>query len=134
MSMKDFVDTLNEEQRKALLEALSSKDSVSSQAVPKKVNQETKKHLKSDFIVNTKTESSISNNKRREPVRGRENRWEDTGEFRDIETPEVERSPRRRSPPRKIDVECASCGKSFKVDSRFVYGEYYRCNRCGSKK
>jgi formylmethanofuran dehydrogenase subunit E len=132
--MKDFVDTLNEEQRKALLEALSSKDSVSSQAVPKKVNQETKKHLKSDFIVNTKTESSISNNKRREPVRGRENRWEDTGEFRDIETPEVERSPRRRAPPRKIDVECASCGKSFKVDSRFVYGEYYRCNRCGSKK
>jgi len=134
MSMKDFVDTLNEEQRKALLEALSGKDSVSSQIVPEKVNRPTKKHLKSDFIANTKAESQISNNKRREPVRGRENRWEDTGEFRDVETPEVERTPRRRSPPRKIDVECVSCGKSFKVDSRFVYGEYYRCNKCGSKK
>lgn len=134
MSMKDFVDTLNEEQRKALLEALSSKDSVSSQVVPEKVNQETKKHLKSDFIANTKAKSPISNNKRREPVRGRENRWEDTGEFRDVVTPDIEPTPRRRSPPRKIDVECSSCGKSFKVDSRFVYGEYYRCNRCGSKK
>lgn len=134
MSMKDFVDTLNEEQKKALLEALSSKDSVSSQAVPQKVNEETKKQVKSDFIANTKAQSPISNNKRREPVRGRENRWEDTGEFREIVTPEVERTPRRRQPPRKIDVECSSCGKSFKVDSRFVYGEYYRCNRCGSKK
>lgn len=134
MSMKDFVDTLNEEQRKALLEALSSKESVSSQVVPQKVNQETKKHLKSDFIANTKAESPISNNKRREPVRGRENRWEDTGEFRDVATPDIEPTPRRRPPPKKIDVECSSCGKSFKVDSRFVYGEYYRCNRCGSKK
>ena len=134
MSMKDFVDTLNEEQKKALLEALSGKDSVSSQAVLQKVNEETKKQVKSDFIANTKAQSPISNNKRREPVRGRENRWEDTGEFREIVTPEVERTPRRRQPPRKIDVECSSCGKSFKVDSRFVYGEYYRCNRCGSKK
>lgn len=126
MSMKDFVDTLNDEQKKALLEALSGNDKVVQQKKAKEVN--------SDFIVQTRTNSDTLNNKRREPVRGRENRWEDTGEFRDIETPEVERTPRRRSPPRKIDVECASCGKSFKVDSRFVYGEYYRCNRCGSKR
>lgn len=132
--MKDFVNTLNEEQRKALLEALSDPDSVSSQLVPQKVNEETKKQLKSDFIANTKVQSTVSNNKRREPVRGRENRWEDTGEFRDIVTPEVEPTPRRRQPPRKVDIECASCGKSFKVDSRFVYGQYYRCNRCGGKK
>jgi len=134
MSMKDFINTLNEEQKKALLEALSGPNSVSSELVPDKINQETKKQLKSDFIANTKAQSPISNNKRREPVRGRENRWEDTGEFRDVATPDIEPTPRRRQPPKKIDVECSSCGKSFKVDSRFVYGEYYRCNRCGSKR
>lgn len=134
MSMKDFINTLNEEQKRALLEALSDPNSVSSELVPQNVNEETKKQIKSDFIFNTKKETEIPNNRRREPVRGRENRWQDTGEFRDIETPEVERTPRRRSPPKKVDVECASCGKSFKVDSRFVYGEYYRCNRCGSKR
>lgn len=130
MSMKDFIETLNEEQKKALLEALSGDDKVVQPKQPKKTTE-----VNSDFIVQTRTNSdTLNNSKRREPVRGRENRWEDTGEFRDIETPEVERTPRRRSAPRKIDVECASCGKSFKVDSRFVYGEYYRCNRCGSKR
>jgi formylmethanofuran dehydrogenase subunit E len=124
--MKDFIETLNEEQKKALLEALSSDDKIAQQKKTREVN--------ADFIVQTRTNSDTLNSKRREPVRGRENRWEDTGEFRDIETPEVERTPRRRSAPKKIDIECASCGKSFKVDSRFVYGEYYRCNRCGSKR
>ena len=129
MSMDKFVNSLTDEQKQALLEALMGGES---QEVPKK---QPVREVKDSFIANTKKgQSNVQNNKRREPVRGRENRWEDTGEFRDIETPDVERTPRRRAPPRKIDIECASCGKSFKVDSRFVYGEYYRCNRCGSKR
>lgn len=131
MSMDKFVNSLTDEQKQALLEALMGGEP---QEVPKK---QPSREVKDSFIVNTKKvqgQSNVQNNKRREPVRGRENRWEDTGEFRDIETPDVERTPRRRAPPRKVDVECASCGKSFKVDSRFVYGEYYRCNRCGSKR
>jgi len=131
MSMEEFVNTLSDEQKKALLDALSDKDKL----VAEKVNKQTKRIISENFIVETKQESIKSQtNRRREPVRARENRWEDTGEFRDIETPDVERTPRKRQPPKKIDVECSSCGKSFKVDSRFVFGEYYRCNRCGSKR
>lgn len=128
MSMDKFVNSLTDEQKQALLEALGSFET---RETPKK---QQKREVNENFISNTKKESTIQNNKRREPVRGRENRWEDTGEFRDIVTPDIEPTPRRRSPPKKVDIECASCGKSFKVDSRFVYGEYYRCNRCGSKK
>jgi len=129
--MEEFVNTLSDEQKKALLDALSDKDKL----VAEKVNKQTKRIISENFIVETKQESIKSQtNRRREPVRARENRWEDTGEFRDIETPDVERTPRKRQPPKKIDVECSSCGKSFKVDSRFVFGEYYRCNRCGSKR
>ena len=135
MSMEEFVKTLSDEQRKALLYALSDKDSLSNKLVPEKVNKQTKKIISENFIAETKQESIKSQtNRRREPVRARENRWEDTGEFRDVETPDVERTPRKRPPPIKVDVECSSCGKSFKVDSRFVFGEYYRCNRCGSKR
>jgi len=134
MSMEDFVKTLSTEQKKALLDALSDTNSIANQFVPEEVNKQVKKNISENCISNIKKETSIPNNKRRETVRGRENRWEDTGEFRDISTPDIEPTPRRRSPPRKVDVECASCGKSFKVDSRFVYGEYYRCNRCGSKR
>jgi len=131
MSMEEFVNTLSDEQKKALLDALSDKDKL----VAEKVNKQTKRIVSENFIVETKQESINSQtNRRREPVRARENRWEDTGEFRDVETPDVERTPRKRPPPKKVDVECSSCGKSFKVDSRFVFGEYYRCNRCGSKR
>ena len=132
--MEDFVKTLSDEQRKALLDALSDKDSLSNKLVPEKVNKQTKKIISENFIAETKQEFKSQTHRRREPVRARENCWEDTGEFRDIETPEVERTPRRRPPPKKVDLECSSCGKSFKVDSRFIYGEYYRCNRCASRK
>lgn len=129
MSMEDFVKTLTDEQKQALLNALSDTNSIVNQFVPQEVNKQTE-----NFVTKTKNNETKTNRPRREQVRGRENRWEDTGEFRDIETPEVERTPRRRPPPKKIDVECSHCGKSFKVDSRFVYGEYYRCNRCVSRK
>jgi hypothetical protein len=128
--LKEALKSLSIEEKIELLSALDTKH-ISRQEQSK---QQTNIQKDANCIVNTKAETSVTQNKRREPVRGRENRWEDTGEFRDIETPEVERTPRRRGSPRKIDVECASCGKSFKVDSRFVYGEYYRCNRCGSKR
>jgi predicted SprT family Zn-dependent metalloprotease len=131
MSMEDFVKTLNDEQKKALLEALSQ-NSPTIQSIPKEVNEQTKKAIDQSFIAESKP--NIYNQKRREPVKARKNEWEDTGEFRDITTPDYERTPRRRQSPPKSEVECHICGKSFKVDQRFVFGEFYRCNRCTGKK
>lgn len=131
MSMEDFVKTLSDEQKQALLKALNE-NSPTVQSVPQEVNEQTKKAINKSFIADSKP--TIHNHKRREPVKARRNEWEDTGEFSDITTPEYERTPRRRPAPSKSEVECHVCGKSFKVDQRFVFGEYYRCNRCTGRR
>lgn len=117
-----FIDSLSEEQKKKLLEALGNKNTTSTKTA----------QVDENFIV--KKADAPFNSRRKEAVKARRNEWEDTGEFRDISTPDIERTPRRRPPPQKSDVECHVCGKSFKIDPRFAYGEYYRCNKCSGKK
>lgn len=120
--MKDLdkiLSNLSDEQKTKLVELLQG--SIESN------KKEESSSVDEDFRV---TKIDKSNNRRREPVRARENQWKDEGEFKDVETPNYEKTPRRRQPPKKVNVECSVCGKSFKADSRFVYGEYHRCNRC----
>ena len=135
MSMNDFINMLNDEQKQALLKALIG-NSPSISSVPEETKQESIKHIQSstqpvsvndDFKTNRQDNSNI---RRKEPVRARKNEWHDTGEFRDIETPQFERTPRKRQPHKKVEVECHVCGKTFKEDARCVHGDYYRCNRC----
>lgn len=137
MSMNDFINMLSDEQKQALLKALTS-NSPTVNAVPEEVREESIKTIQSstptasvkeDFIMN----KQISSVRRKEPVRGRKNNWEDTGEDRHIETPYFERSPRKREPYKKVEVECHICGKTFKEDPKCLGGEYYRCNRCTGK-
>jgi hypothetical protein len=126
--MKDFIDTLNDSQKKALLEALMQNGETTLKDIPEEVKQETKNQITEDFRV-----SSIKgnkNNKRREPVKARKNEWVDEGEDRHIETKYGARAPRSREPNKKMDVECSVCGRSFKTDPKYVYGEYHRCSRC----
>jgi hypothetical protein len=127
MSMKDFVDTLNDSQKKALLEALTKNSDTTLKQIPEEVKQETRSVIGEDFRV-----SSIkpNNSKRREPVRGRKNEWVDEGEDRHIETKYGARTPRSRDPHKKVDVECSVCGRSFKTDPKYIYGEYHRCSKC----
>lgn len=115
-----ILSNLSDEQKEKLVSLLQSsmKDNKSDESST----------VDEDFRV-TKIDKT-NNNRRREPVRARENQWKDEGEFKDIETPNYEKTPRRRQPPKKVNVECSVCGKSFKEDSRFVYGEFHRCNRC----
>lgn len=128
MSMNDFINTLSKEQKLALLKALQGEDEVIApeQNQTKESSSETNKNVSSDFRV-----SPIkNNNKRREPVRARKNEWVDDGEDRHIETKYGARTPRSREPSKKMDVECSVCGRSFKTDPKYVYGEYHRCSRC----
>jgi hypothetical protein len=139
MDLSNFFNSLTDEQKLQLANALMSSTSTSN----KQDNKEEEFIVKNtpppkrsasvgeDFVVK-KVESRPA--RRKESVKARRNQWEDTGEFKDIHTPDYERTPRRREAPRKEDVECHVCGKSFKMDPRFSYGEYYRCNRCASKK
>lgn len=136
--MNDFINMLNDEQKQALLKALVG-DSPTVASVPPEVKQESIKHIQSstptasvkeDFTMHRQDDNNV---RRKEPVRARKNEWQDTGEFRDIETPQFDRTPRRRPPHKKVEVECHVCGKTFKEDPKYVHGEYYRCNRCTGK-
>tara|TARA_B100001094_G_C18078591_1_gene743954 strand:- start:639 stop:1037 length:399 start_codon:yes stop_codon:yes gene_type:complete len=130
MSMDDFIKTLTEEQKQALLKALSGGEvsekpfTDTSKAVDGSVEDvEVEENFK---VVREPTKFSKS----KEPVRARENTWADTGEDRHIETPKSHITPRTRKAPAKKTVKCHACGKTEKVNAGLVFGEYYRCDRC----
>lgn len=123
-----FIESLTDEQKDKLLEALMSKSPT--EEIKKAGKPQTT--VSEDFTMIKRDENR--NQRRKEPVKARQNQWQDTGEFKEVSTPDFQRTPRRRDPPKKVDVECHVCGKSFKADQRYVYGDYYRCNRCGGKK
>lgn len=126
--MNSFINSLTEEQKKKLMEALMSNNNTASEPEVDTLQS----NVSEDFRV-YKTDSKLTN-RRKEPVKARKNEWHDTGEDRDIETKYGERTPRRKEAPKKSNIECHVCGKTFKVDARYVFGDYYRCNKCGGKK
>lgn len=149
MDLNNFFNSLTDDQKTQLANALlGSVDSPKSEDKPKakakKAEPKAKKaaepkkppqiSVDNNFTV-TKVESADSQNRRKEPVRARKNEWKDTGEFRDASSSDYDLtpSPRKREAPKKIDVDCHVCGRSFKADQRFVFGEYHRCNRCVGK-
>jgi hypothetical protein len=135
MTMNNFLDMLNEQQKKALLEALL-KDSPSLMDVPKETKNESIDHIqntltktatvKEDFTM----ERQNSNLRRKEQVKGKKNQWEDTGEDSHIETKYGSKTPRTREHHKKVEVDCSICGRSFKTDPKYVYGDYHRCSKC----
>lgn len=128
MSMDEFVKTLSGEQKEALIKALNSKEAFSTHPPHIQSELEETNDITDDFRVVKK--STLGSNRRREPVKARENTWTDTGEHREVETPNVQRTPRNRPPPKKKHVTCNACGKKYQVNANIVYGEYYRCDRC----
>ena len=78
-----------------------------------------------DFRVNRKDSGP-----RREAVKAGKNTWSDTGEHREIKTPEVDPIPRNRSRAHKVERQCHVCGKTFSVHPSLISGEYMRCDRC----
>ena len=131
MSMKEFVDLLTSEQRKALLEALTGKE-IDTNVQPEPTEED---FLKKN-TVNEGFEMSSTASKRpqRGAVRAGTNTWTDEGEHRDVVTPKSKITPRNRKPPRTKDVVCHICQKKFKINPALTYGEYYRCDRCSGNK
>tara|TARA_Y100000593_G_scaffold49662_3_gene93592 strand:- start:11593 stop:12003 length:411 start_codon:yes stop_codon:yes gene_type:complete len=90
--------------------------------------RQTTSNVNEDFTVNRDLTQ-----KAREPVKGRKNKWKDEGEDKEISTPMFERTPRTRKAHKMETVECHVCGKEFKVDPKYIYGSFHRCNRCGGR-
>ena len=144
MSMNEFIKTLTEEQKRALLKALSGGSfdpevpnkpfTTHTPSVDRLQHEEPiSEAVDGDFTM--KQKDSLTS-RRRSPVKAGENQWTDQGECRgkDVETPKIKPTPRNRKPPRKKSVTCHVCGKSTKVNANFVHGEFYRCDKCSGTK
>ena len=127
---KDLLNNLTPEQKQQLLEQLMSSLSETKEEVAVEEPEQTTGD-KDDFTMHKNNSKPKG---RREVVKFKKNTWEDDGtEFSDIDTPKIKRTPRNRKKANMVDVECHVCGKTFKMNSSLVYGEYHRCNRCGGK-
>lgn len=129
--MDEFIKTLTEEQKTALLKALSGGEVSESVDEPEKeetpdrpydMNQEFH-----EFVMNREKELEKLSKR---PVRAKENAWVDTGEDRHIETPETSITPRNRQPPKMKRVTCSKCSALEMVNESILCGEFYRCSRC----
>lgn len=129
MSMEDFAKTLTPEQRKALFDALSKTESVTLEEHEEKTSTN---NVADDFTMIK--ENNLQSNSRRVPVKAQQNGWTDTGEHKNIETPQITKTPRNRKPASKMSAKCHVCGKSISVDKRFQYGEFIRCDNCCKKR
>ena len=82
--MEDFAKTLTEEQKQALLAALTQAENVSEEPQQEEVATN---NVSDDFTM-TK-QNNLQSNSRRVPVQAQQNGWTDTGEHRNVETPEI---------------------------------------------
>jgi len=123
--MQNFLDSLSAEQMEELAHRL-----VAGMQEEKETNlpDATKASVDEDFTVNRNPPANA-----RASVKAKENTWEDTGELRDVETPDYQMTPRNRPKPKTKSVSCHVCKKSFKINESLVYGEFYRCNKCTGK-
>ena len=123
--IKALLDVMTPEQKAELLGKLQQQTETpksTEEAVSSNIKRNT---VTEDFkVVREQTASGKT------PVKFKKNNWQDNGEFKDVETPEVKRTPRKRNAPTKKKVECHVCGKEFTMNANLVYGEFIRCNRC----
>lgn len=134
--VKALLDTMTAEQKSELLSKLMDSLTPPSQEQPTEKTEETvsstppRRRVSEDFTV--KRDENLDN--RKTPVRARKNDWVDDGEARDTNFDyakfEKMKTPRRRGKPKKRDVECHVCGRTFTMNEGLIYGEYVRCNRC----
>ena len=129
--MDDFIKMLSEEQKAALLKALSGGDFEPEKIVSTTLAPASKpsNNISEDFTM--KSDKSVKENTKRVAVKGKENTWSDDGtECANIKTPDTPRTPRQRKPPKMKSVTCHVCNKKEEVNASLVYGEFYRCDRC----
>ena len=135
MSMKEFIESLTLEQKAEFYKALQE-DKETVQPTVNAEKSEPKVEIGDDFVVRRLDKHGDEVATKRRPVRGGENTWVDTGEDRneDTVTPEFKPVARSRPAVRKVQKECIACGKSVEVNPAIVYGEFYRCDKCGGKR
>ena len=88
-----------------------------------------------DFSIERQETDDKQRNARREPIQVGENQFTDDGiEDKNITTPDVALTPRKRPEATKVEVICHVCDKTYHVNPSLLGGEFYRCNECVGKQ
>jgi len=126
MNLENFVQGLTIQEREELLDILLQ-NTENSTTMPPHIEKSTAVSVeKEDFTM----KPSNVKDARRQKVSAKSNTWTDTGEHKDISTPDITKTPRNRPAPKKKTVTCHICGKKNNVNASLTYGEFYRCDSC----
>ena len=126
------IETENMDLVRVGFEELTGQVTTSPKESPTIKESSSKKDDFSDFIASPQSSDTKSRVAKTEPVvGGQNNTFVDEGiEAKDIETPQVTLSPRNRPPAQMVELSCYKCGKTEKVASNLVQGEFHRCGKC----
>ena len=126
------IETENMDLVRVGFEELTGQVTTSPKESPTIKESSSKKDDFSDFIASPQSSDTKSRVAKTEPVvGGQNNTFVDEGiEAKDIETPQVTPSPRNRPPIQMVELSCHKCGKTEKVASNLVQGEFHRCGKC----
>ena len=146
MNMQNFIESLTPEQKAEFVKALQEDKEVSPLAVEDnkdiapltadKPKGSPRIEVGDDFVVRRVDANGNPSESRRRPVKGGANTWVDTGEDRneDTVTPDFKPVTRSRPEATKVDKTCIACKKIVQVNPAIVYGEFYRCDKCGGSR
>ena len=141
MSFEQFIQSLSEEQKEKLREALSPQnnpdknrleENKKDNPIPsKRSNQDT-----TDFTMSiVREEKDVRKGGVPVNLTNKTNTFVDTGKEakgEEFKTPEIKLTERRRSPPKKISQLCQKCDQYFDVHQTHAR-EFFVCDKCIKK-
>ena len=138
MSFEQFIQSLSEEQKEKLREALSPQNNSdenkpeqnkkNNQPAPRRSNQDTE-----DFTMSiVKDTNEVTKGGTPVNLTKKTNTFVDTGEDakgEEFKTPEIQLTERKRPSPKKISQLCQRCNKHFDVHQTHAR-EFFVCDKC----
>ena len=135
MSFDELIESLSEEQKQELLDALNSNPERTEEKAEKPFSAVSHSQLMKNGPVTTKIKKTKTDGEvTGVPVNEmpRFNKFTDNGsEHKDDqnETPAVELTERSRQPFKQIEQTCTRCNKTLETHPQFLR-EFYICDRC----
>lgn len=143
MSMDDFMRSLSDQQKAMFMQALQDSGTPPEEETEYTGDEDDSEwtttmppHIKKEFEKEKEESNEFAMGKpksKKSPVKASgENGFVDVGDCKgaELSTPEFTPTKRRRQPAQTIQVQCSICGKSEKINKKFIHGEYHRCSKC----
>jgi hypothetical protein len=136
--LEEFIKSLSDEQKRALIENLNSQLGVQElktpepEPLPATRVQESVRDVNLDFSMNKDAKKESLGKKVPVTETKRFNSFTDDGtesKGEEFSTPEVSLTERRRPPAKKVSQTCSKCGKTVEVHPTHAR-EWFSCDKC----